>query len=53
MRERKEKTMTERNEKKGPGLKGISSWDKIGYIEDIEKGVEKQLCKPITKRVKM
>jgi hypothetical protein len=34
MREQKEKTRTERNEKKGPGLKGVSSWDRIGYIED-------------------
>jgi hypothetical protein len=34
MREQKEKTMAGRNEKKGPGLKGVSSWDRIGYIED-------------------
>ena len=34
MREQKEKTRTERNEKNGPGLKGISSWDKIEYIKD-------------------
>ena len=53
MREWKENTMAIRNEKEAPGLKVLSSWDKIGYIEDIEKGVEKQLCKPTCKRVKM
>jgi len=38
--------MTVRNEKNGPGLKVISSWDKIGHIEDIEIGAENNCVNP-------
>ena len=39
MREQKEKTMAGWNEKKAPGLKVISSWDKIGHRERDRKTI--------------